>query len=153
LDLKFKAFTRQQNHVLVFLCETKIQPRVLSNTLNRLGFRLFCQSPPDGLRGGLALAWRMGVEFEPTSISSHHISGLIYANPPHQPWLLSCVYCPSTWQDKQSFWTANIGHSFAGPWLIMGDLNAIASPSEKIGGIPFAHPPKILFLLSSIPTD
>lgn len=54
--------------------------------------------------------------------------------------MFSCIHAPSSWADKPGFWESisQIGHSFVGPSMIIGDFNAILSQVDKSGGRPFA---------------
>jgi hypothetical protein len=85
------------------------------------------------------VAWNTNIDVEPISLSKFQISCLIYSDPTQQPWLLSCLHGPSSWTEKLGFWESitQIGESFTGPWMIMGDLNAILSQADKKGGRTF----------------
>ncbi|XP_060959272.1 uncharacterized protein LOC115700034 [Cannabis sativa] len=63
------------------------------------------------------------------------ISGLVYSDPPTNPWLLSCVYGPPYYHEKRLFWSnlMELGRKFGGPWLILGDVNFVLSDSERVG--------------------
>jgi hypothetical protein len=54
-------------------------------------------------------------------------------------WLLSGVYAPPTSQDQSVFWDFlfDLGNSFGGAWLLLGDFNSILSSSKKSGGRDF----------------
>jgi hypothetical protein len=49
------------------------------------------------------------------------------------------VYAPHISQGRALFWNslANLGNSFGGGWLLLGDFNSILSSSEKSGGRAF----------------
>jgi hypothetical protein len=63
----------------------------------------------------------------------------VYLDPPNKPWLFSGVYAPHISQGRALFWNslANLGNSFGGGWLLLGDFNSILSSSEKCGGRAF----------------
>lgn len=44
------------------------------------GLLLF-DSPPHGLKGGMAFAWRPGVDFEMTYVDSNVVNMLMYSDP------------------------------------------------------------------------
>jgi hypothetical protein len=106
-----------------------------------LGFSDWLEVPPVGLQGGLFLAWKFGVKIEPVGLDKHCISCLVYSDPPHHPWLFSCVYAPHTSQRRSDFWSylSELGNSFGGVWLLLGDFNFILSSSEKSGGRAFGN--------------
>jgi hypothetical protein len=105
-----------------------------------MGFPFLCQVPPVGSKGGIVVAWNANIEVEPINQTRFQISCLVFSDPPHQPWLLSCIHGPSTWTNKIGFWdsVSKIGDSFVGPWMMLGDFNAILSQSDKLGGRSFA---------------
>lgn len=135
-----RSLVRSQRPDLLFLCETKIKAPILQVKLLRLGFPSLCQVPLVGTKGGLVVAWKESVEVEPINLGRFQITCLVYSDPPHQPWMLSCIHGPSSWANKPGFWhnLQVIGNSFAGPWMLMGDFNAILSQQDKRGGRPFA---------------
>jgi exonuclease III len=134
-----RAFCRSNKPDILFLCETKIQLFDSFNPLLTLGFSSFLQVPAAGTKGGLILAWKPGFDLEPILLNPHHISCLIYSDPPSSPWLLSCIHAPSQWNLRSDFWSLlkNTGSRFGGPWLLAGDFNAILAPEEKQGGRDF----------------
>jgi hypothetical protein len=96
--------------------------------------------PPSGSKGGLLLAWRHGVNLECFSTDVNKINAWCYSDPPHTPWILSCLYGPPYRKYDSCFWdslTAD-GNNFVAPWLCIGDFNKILDQSEKLGGRPFA---------------
>lgn len=80
------------NPDIIFLVETKVQD--VSSMFCRLGFINFVQQPPDGRRGGLALAWRAGVDLEISAINQHLINVLVFSDPGHIPWMMTLAYGP-----------------------------------------------------------
>ncbi|KAL0412514.1 UNVERIFIED_CONTAM: putative ribonuclease H protein [Sesamum radiatum] len=68
------------------------------------------------------------------------INALIFLNAEPRPWQFTGVHCPAVSVLKPIFWHSfnEICHSFDGPWLAMGDFNAVMSQTEKRGGKPFA---------------
>jgi len=49
-------------------------------------------APPYGSKGGLVLAWKLGVDLECFQTNVNAISAWCYSDPPNQPWMLSCMY-------------------------------------------------------------
>ena len=135
-----RAFCRLHRPNLIFLIETKISPFSSSSSLS-LGFPFMIHSPFVGCRGGLVVAWKPRVDVEQINQSPSQISCLVYSNPVTQPWLLTCSYAPHN-GSKVTYWNllSDIGNSFTGPWLNLGDFNTILFPCEKLGGRSFGSP-------------
>ncbi|KAK3037266.1 hypothetical protein RJ639_029678 [Escallonia herrerae] len=136
-----KKDTRYLNSDILFLSETLSPSSKISPILNSLGFFNQCFIPPHGdkkLSGGLCLAWKNGIDLEITFQNNNLINALVFLDPPHSPWMLSAVYGPPHWCSKRQFWENMdlIGNSFSGPWICIGDFNAISNQSEKQGGRP-----------------
>jgi hypothetical protein len=93
------------------------------------------------------VAWKMGTEIEPVFLNNHQISFLVYSDPPSSPWLASCVHAPYIWSSRRGFWQdlERVGLRFGGPWLLIGDFNAILSSAEKKGGRLFGSSSHSLF--------
>lgn len=54
------------------------------------------------------------------------------------PWLITFVHGPTAWNDKEKFCydLEYYGNVFRGPWLCLGNFNAIMNQYEKWGGRP-----------------
>ena len=96
------------------------------------------QFPTSGASGGLVLAWWPGVDLKCFSANKNHILAWWYSNPPHSPWIISCVHGPHAKSDKQAFWDwfTSVGTNFDAPWLCIGDFNSVLSQLEKLSGRP-----------------
>ena len=88
------------------------------------------------------------MEIEPVRIDKHCISCLVYSDPPHNPWLFSGVHAPYNSQRRSEFWSflSELGNSFGGAWLLLGDFNSILSASEKRGGRAFGNSGQLDFV-------
>lgn len=55
-------------------------------------------------------------------------------------WMLSFVYGPNDCNEMFNFWyyLEAVGDSFVGPWLCLGDFNALLNSSDKKRGIPIS---------------
>jgi hypothetical protein len=76
---------------------------------------------------------------ETIHLDQNHISCLVVADSPQSSWMISCVYAPPTLLSRNAFWShlSNLGNSFGGAWLLLGDFNAILSSADKCGGRSF----------------
>jgi hypothetical protein len=106
--------------------------------LNKLGFFLLTQVVAFDSSGGLVLAWRPGVDLECFSTNKNNITVWCYYDPPHSPWILSCVYGPPNRRDRVAFWEAfaAIVDGFEASWLCIGDFNSMLDQIKKRGGRP-----------------
>ena len=75
-------------------------PPQVSTILNRLGFFLMIQVASCGASGGLVVAWQPGIDLECFITNKENIFAWCYSNPPHFPWILSCVYGPLGKREK-----------------------------------------------------
>lgn len=73
---------------LLFLFETKVPSIRYQSLLFGLGFASWLEVPPVGLKGGLFMTWRVGVDIEPVHLDDHCISCLLYSDLLNCPWLL-----------------------------------------------------------------
>ena len=96
-----RALERRFNPDIVFLSETKVNSS--GSLLNQLGFVNFVEWPSCGRRGGLAMAWKNGVNLEVRGCTEHLINVIIRSDSPHQPWMLTGVYAPVEWCRKECF--------------------------------------------------
>jgi hypothetical protein len=143
-----RAMCRLHKPDVIFLCETKVKMFDVQNPLALLGFPLQFQVPSSGSKGGLVVACKFGFEAEQVALSNHRISLLVHSDPPSSSWLVTCAHAPSAWNDRGNFWfdVENIGQRFRGPWLLIGNFNAIISSAEKKGGRNFGSPSHNVFV-------
>ncbi|XP_030477964.1 uncharacterized protein LOC115695005 [Cannabis sativa] len=124
---------------LIFLSETKVGSELMINITRRLGFANVVCILADGIAGGFCVAWRNGVECNVSQVfeSGFHLvlkEGLGNGN-----WSLFCIYGTPYHSKKRDIWqglTEKV-EDCNQPWALLGDLNVILDPSEKIGGRPF----------------
>lgn len=122
---------------LLFLSEVKISSNRVKSLIFSLGFyKLECVEPR-GLKGGIILGWKNGVDVEIVMSNDNMIKGLVFSDPINEPWLLSMIYGPSATLGKQAFLEdlQKVGESFAGAWMCMGDFNSLLGPSNKKGSV------------------
>ncbi|XP_059451122.1 uncharacterized protein LOC132181913 [Corylus avellana] len=130
-----QAFIRTHRPDLIFLSETKVASARFQPSLLHLGFFAWLEIPPVGLKGGLFVTWKHGIEIEPVRLDRSCISCLVFSHPSHCPWLFSFIYAPHIAERRSVFWSelTNLGNSFSGAWLLLGDFNSVLSPSESGG--------------------
>lgn len=83
--------------------------------------------------------WWPSVNFQLLNSHRHLMNIIIQSDSIHQPWNLTFVHCPLDWTRKELFWEKlnDIDNIISGPWLILGDFNALLSNFEKSSGRPF----------------
>jgi hypothetical protein len=133
---------------LLFLSETKVSSSRYPFLLHGFGFVDMLEVPLVGSRGGIFLTWKEGVDLEPVKLDSHSISYLVLSEPLSTPWMFSSVYAPHLILERSDFWIrmSELGNSFGGVWLLMGDFNSVLSSSEKSGGRSVGSPSHLEFL-------
>jgi exonuclease III len=121
---------------ILFLSETKSSPSLVSSILNQLGFFSMSHVALSGSRGGLVLAWLVGIDLECFITNKNNITTWCFSDPPVSPWILSCIYGPHSFKDKYHFWDSLtfVGENFVSPWFYIGDFNFVLDQSEKLGG-------------------
>lgn len=99
---------------------------------------MFFEIPSIGRKGGLVVAWRKWVVLDVGFCSHHFVNLVVNSNPQGHPCLLSFVYGLTLRNEKAAFWydLSCRGNDFAGPWLCLGDFNAIMHQNDKWGGRP-----------------
>ena len=114
-----KELIRESNPDIIFLSETKIKSTRINKICDRLKFVDSWCVDADGLSGGLALFWRLGVELEVVFSNKNMIVASDYSDPPEAPWLLFAIYGPIQRSKKEKFWglLENMLSTFYGPWV------------------------------------
>jgi exonuclease III len=136
-----RALIRQHRPDVLFLSETKVLSSRFWISLSRLGFVSWLEVPPVGRSGGLFVTWKFGFTLDPVRLDQNHISCMVVSDPPLCSWLISCVYAPHTVHNRFALWSnlSELGNSVNGPWLLLGDFNAILSAADKCGGRSFGN--------------
>jgi hypothetical protein len=136
-----RALIRSHRPDLLFLSETKVSSSRFRFLLHGVGFVDMLEVYPVGSRGGIFLTWKDGVDLEPVKLDSHSISCLVFSEPLSTPWMFSSIYASHLISKRSDFWTrmSELGNSFGGAWLLMGNFNFVLSSSEKSGGRSFVH--------------
>uniref|UniRef100_A0A803PMJ8 Reverse transcriptase domain-containing protein n=1 Tax=Cannabis sativa TaxID=3483 RepID=A0A803PMJ8_CANSA len=120
----------------VFLMETKCVEEGIKKIGNSLGFRNCSVSPAVGNAGGYALLWNEEINLSIKMVED----GVFYAtvrDPGKQfEWTLIAAYGTPYENQRRVFWEIMASEvvNLNQPWLLMGDLNVLANPYEKMGG-------------------
>ncbi|KAL0408606.1 UNVERIFIED_CONTAM: putative ribonuclease H protein [Sesamum radiatum] len=126
---------------ILFLCEIKTKHTdKLSSLLQSFNLLYSAFVPAFNKAGGLCLAWTPSLNVNIILTNTWMINALIFLNSDPRPWQFTGVHCPAVPTLKPDFWYCfnEICSSFDGPWLAMGDFNAVLAQNEKMGGKPFA---------------
>uniref|UniRef100_A0A803NTT8 Reverse transcriptase domain-containing protein n=1 Tax=Cannabis sativa TaxID=3483 RepID=A0A803NTT8_CANSA len=125
----------------IYLMETKLGKEHMEGAARVLGFsRIVCQ-PAIGLARGFCLMWKHDVNLNVVSSSGGSFAAEVWDHHSREHWMLYATYGTVYLTDKSKFWsdlsskvcTCDI------PWVVLGDLNCIGSPEEKIGGRRVTH--------------
>ena len=122
---------------LIFLLETLVNKKNLLDILPKMGFDHFDYVEPVNHSGGLAVLWDNGTIHALVLNKEHRaIHMLVYDTVRKSNSIISGVYAPAQYQDKDRFWDhlAQLHQVFDLPWCIIGDMNELANPMEKKGG-------------------
>lgn len=89
-----------------------------------------------GSSGGLALFWREGISLTISGTNKYSISVILHDYHASIDWYITFCYGEPNPQFRPQFWHTlhACGDTFKGPWLVIGDFNAILSGTDKIGG-------------------
>lgn len=89
-----------------------------------------------GCACGFYLLWRLGVDLQVLQAEGSVIQARINEGGGTPPWTVFCTYSPAYDRDKKLFWESIVNKvkSCGTPWVVIGDLNEVLSPHEKVGG-------------------
>jgi len=130
------------NIQMLALVETKSITGPTKNTWRKAGFDNCLVVPSLGLAGGICLLWKNYQMIDDLCEIAHTSTRFIvvkYKNlSTNICMMLIFSYSPPRECDKDAFWTelTNFINCCDIPCLVIGDLNEIKSPSEKMGGTP-----------------
>lgn len=101
-----------------------------------LGYTGFCFAAGSGYAGGIIIAWKdqnLQIRVLKTTFQFIHVEINVNRD---QVWFLSAVYASPHERDRKDLWEDlyEIAEGMQGDWLLAGDVNDIASASEKKGG-------------------
>ena len=129
-----KKVLQMQRPQILFLCETKLEPKQMQRRGKDLMFDNCLAVDRSGLGGGLALLWNSEVVVEVKSFSKHHIDAIVnFENGSF--WRCTGVYGHPEAEQKHNTWTLlrRLASLSPLPWLCFGDFNEILLLNEKTG--------------------
>ena len=122
----------------VFLMETRLDKEGFGKHCKELTFpkKLIVRKPNSG--GGLALLWKLDVQLDVINYTENHILAKVVEEDGFV-WHLTCFYGWPKASQKCKSWAllSHVATLVHGPWLCIGDFNAILLSSKKKS----KHPP------------
>ena len=132
-----RKIVREQAPTVCFLMETRLDKEGFENLYGDLPFpnRIVVKYPNSG--GGLALIWKRDVQLDVFNFTANHILSKVVEDDGFV-WWLTCFYgWPEAAQRAKSWALLTHLRSFVnGPWLCIGNFNAILHSSEKLSRRP-----------------
>ncbi|KAJ4832884.1 hypothetical protein Tsubulata_051520, partial [Turnera subulata] len=127
---------------ILILLETWVEFAREEDFAVSLGFSGSLIVDPIGFSGGIWFLWTTP-DFHVTLLQSSR--QFIHASVCYRhedPWLLTAIYASPTTTMRQSLWSAleQIATASSLPWLLVGDFNVIADPSERCGELIASSP-------------
>ncbi|XP_057418501.1 uncharacterized protein LOC130712697 [Lotus japonicus] len=131
-----KELIRTKNPDIVFLLETRCQFTRASRFWKSLGFSSSFISEAVGFRGGIWVLTKTNANFNTRLLHMHNqaISFGIWRD--NFSWACTAIYASPSPAQREVFWD-HLCHVRIGitiPWLLVGDMNEILSPTEVRGG-------------------
>ena len=127
---------KMEGPALVFLCETKIEGRRVSELTNRLGFEGCYLVNSADLSGGLALFWSKVVDVTLNNFSDQHIDVMVKnISGDNKVWRFTGFYAKARRSERAESWNFLrwLKAQSDAPWLCGGDFNDITHNSEYFG--------------------
>ena len=134
-----KDLARDRRCDICFLSETKDSSPHPQLRFNQLNFPNSYSVPAIGQSGGLWLAWSDNVNIDIIDSCDRYIAAMITNCPSNQEWLCLFTYGHPEHHKRHELWATlrNLSENSKSPWVIIGDLNEIASANDKKGGTTF----------------
>ena len=118
---------REQAPTVCFLMETHLDKEGFEKLYGELPFpnKIIVKHPNSG--GGLALIWKNEVQLQLVNYTANHILVKVREDDGFEWWLIGFYGWPKACQWYKSWELLNHIRSFVeGPWLCIGDFNAIS---------------------------
>ncbi|XP_025670410.1 uncharacterized protein [Arachis hypogaea] len=131
-----KGISQSYSPELVFICETKNQTRKVEAKLRSCGFSHWHIVNPNGIAGGLVMAWKEGCNIKVTSNSSFYIQAIVKDMANNEKWSIIGVHLSYSEQVRTTQFqeiSAIVGQNQGGIALL-SDFNSITTLEKKAGG-------------------
>jgi len=119
---------------IMFILETMVSSTNIRLILPKTGFEHFDYMDPVSHSGGIAVLWNNdSIHASILRKDQQAIHVLIHDTGNNQNVIVSGVYAPAQFRDKDPFWNQLIQFNSVVdlPWCLIGDFNEITSPGEK----------------------
>lgn len=94
----------------------------------------------EGYSGGIIVAWQRHIGKVTPIVRSRFVLHLVITNCRNESWIISTIYNSTRIQEQSAVWfELSCLASITIPWILIGDFNAVASPSEYRGGSPIYY--------------
>ena len=134
---EIKFLIKSQKLDILSLLETLVDDANSKKILPSLGFDDYTYVSPLNHLGGIAALWNNDkIHVSVLSKDTRSINLPVFDTYLQKNSLISYIYGPAQKWEKQQFWTQlhALNSMIDIPWCIIGDLNEIALPEDKIGG-------------------
>ncbi|XP_016195052.1 uncharacterized protein LOC107636029 [Arachis ipaensis] len=132
----FLEIVRINKPDIVILLETRCSGEKARKIISKSGFEFYHIEEAVGFSGGIWVMWK-----DPNIVISILKSKTQYVHMNvkkdyDEDWFLTAVYASPREVNRRELWNdiKIIKNGIRGPWLVVGDFNEIADPSEKKGG-------------------
>ncbi|XP_045810455.1 uncharacterized protein LOC123904892 [Trifolium pratense] len=133
-----KQYVDKYKPVLIVIMETRTSPLNLRRSFELLGYDGYQYANNNGFAGGIIVSWKerlLDVEVIVNHFQFLHLKVILQNK---KCFFFSPVYASPREEGRHELWRElkTISRGMVGEWLLAGDFNDIANPSEKKGGLP-----------------
>ena len=128
---------REQAPNVCFLMETRLDKEGFDRLYGELPYPNRIIVKKLDLGGGLALIWKEGISIELINSTASHVLVKVKEGDGFE-WWLTCFYGWSEENIRYKSWELleHLKNFVGGPWMCIGDFNAIIQSTEKLSKIP-----------------
>ena len=118
---------------MCFLMETRLDKEGFDKLYSNLQYQNKVIVKHPDLNGGLALLWKNDIKMEVVNYTANHVLAKIMEEDGFMWYMIGFYWWPDA-QQKFKSWKllAHLKNFLDGPWLCVGDFNAILNASEKL---------------------
>ena len=129
----FRKLVREQAPIVCFLMETRLDKERFDKIYGNLPYQNKIIVKHPDLGGGLALLWKNDINMEVVNYTTNHVLAKIIEEDRFVWYMIGFYGWPNA-QQKFKSWKllAYLKNFVDGPWLCVGDFNAILNASEKL---------------------